>query len=275
MMVLLQSKKGVGIYNFYSAATIKNNYIIASDACIYSRFHAEYPQTTTYRTKISNNVLLSLKQGIYNDYTRPLIINNTIISGSDLVSGDCYGIINNNGSSSHICDPSIINNIIINKSGTNNVYAIYENSSALYCNPSEIKNNLIFTVNPIASSYIYNDYGSPSVTVDDVSGDENLDDELKTQGQSSGPVISGSIDSNITYPNSTPITSLSSIFYDPDNTVTNDNLFDNYRLKATNKAIGTGLNLYNDANYSNIINDIENSPRPSSGAWDIGAYINK
>jgi len=46
------------------------------------------------------------------------------------------------------------------------------------------------------------------------------------------------------------------------------------RLKTGGQGDGTGKNVYNQSTYGTVTTDLMQSPRPSTGSWDRGAYMN-
>jgi hypothetical protein len=187
----------------------------------------------------------------------PIFVNNTIIAGGAPV-GKSYGLYAR-GSSTYRSEPKLINNIILTKGVGNTCYSYFETDSLH--SPAELRNNLFFNVNPSATTFLYYDNGS--VDIDDNSPDEEVDIELVG-------VTTGTVNENITYPNTDTITDLITIFIDPEGT--DSDPWNDYQLKVGNRAINHGLNIFNDPGYGSIIMDILGNTRPESAFWTIGAY---
>ena len=255
--------------------TIENNYINSgksiNGASMAIRAQLISSTTPNYMY-IKNNVLTTGTTGLYsfgidltcmNDNTA-IIANNTIITNDSKTdsgrnAGICY----------HSCQLNVVNNIIVSTGIGYNIYNIWEYSST--DDITEIKNNLMFHVDlPSGTTFFYRD--NDDTNINDSSAQEEIDVKLQTLGESNNPVISGTISGNITYPIGSKVTSLTDIFVDPNGTITPDDPWDNFKLKARNRAIDKGSNIYNNSTYDSITTDIIGNPRPSTGVWEIGAY---
>ena len=185
-----------------------------------------YESDTSY---ILNNVIIGGKSSVNFLYSVGLNIENganTVIANNVICGNESnnlsIGLKMYGPSSTREAYPKIVNNIIWGNGNSTESFAIYENAIT-YNEPSELKNNLLFNLNPSSDTYIYKSKNSSNY--DDDSPDIELDSELTG-------LITGDLSGNITFKNTNPINNLEDIFEDPNGTKTPDNYFDDFKPKS-------------------------------------------
>ncbi len=211
---------------------------------------------------IPDNIATSWVTGGYiGSTTQVNLVNNTVIVGESPDAAYCVGLIIA-ATPGNQADSKIVNNIFATKGVGDPCYGILELGppGGTSCNPLELYNNLLFHLNPGANTWLYKN--NNQTNIDDNSPDEEIDTELVGVGAD----VSG----NITYPTTDQQSDFLSIFSDPEDS--NSDPWDDFLPISGNRALDKGMNVYDLTDYDSITDDIVEQPRPSVGAWDIGAY---
>jgi len=191
---------------------------------------------------ITNNLILNAQSvadnyGILLDHagtTNPMIVNNTIMSGTSGTSWSRAIQIRSGAK------PIVANNILFSDNPNGNGFSEWDAGS----DPIRFENNLIFNA-PVG--LYYNEGG----------GYVNTDVGINALGDIA------IVGSNIT---TSPQTGypLDSIFADPS--------YGNFRLVSSSPYLSAGKNVYNNSIYGSITVNKAGVARPSSGSWSVGAY---